>query len=130
VRACHIHLKSDDGVVLLGTIRRWIDRRVDEGMAKLSPDATPLEREKARARLLEDAFATAARQNSDCPSKVRDGDFGWFGTGSGVDPTFTRAALELKPFEVSAVVRTPQGFHLILVVDRRGERGDSRIPPP
>ena len=51
-------------------------------------------------------------------------------------PFLTRA---LKPFEVSAVVRTPQGFHLILVVDRKGERwADSpprlpvldRLPPP
>jgi peptidyl-prolyl cis-trans isomerase C len=129
VHARHICVKSEDGEIVLGGIKRWVERRVAEGLANFSPHATPPEREKARVRLLEEAFATAARQNSTCPSKERDGDLGWFGR-SNVDRTFSRAALALKPFEVSAVVRTSQGFHLILVVDRKEGKDDPWDDPP
>ena len=119
MRARHIFVRSEDGVTVLKRIKRQLERRVADGMAKLPPDSTAQQRETARARLLEEAFSEAAQQSSACPSSRQGGDLGWFGRVGSVDGTFAQAAFGLKPLEVSEVVRTTQGFHLILVLERK-----------
>ena len=57
-------------------------------------------------------FAELARSNSDCPSSARGGDLGHFGRGQMVGP-FEDAAFTLPVNEISEVVETPFGFHLI-----------------
>lgn len=57
-----------------------------------------------------------ARQFSDCPSKDRGGRLGSFGRGS-MAPEFEQAAFALKPGEISGIVETPFGFHLIQRVE-------------
>ncbi|GAB5390407.1 MAG: hypothetical protein Alpg2KO_33750 [Alphaproteobacteria bacterium] len=57
-------------------------------------------------------FAAIAKDNSDCPSGRDGGELGEFPRGAMV-PEFEDAAFALQPGEVSAVVETDFGYHLI-----------------
>jgi len=63
-------------------------------------------------------FAELARANSDDGTAARGGDLDWVYPGDTV-PEFERAYEELKIGEVSQPVRTPFGYHLIQVLERR-----------
>lgn len=72
-----------------------------------------------RERILAGAdFATLARSNSDDSTSARGGELDWIYPGDTV-PEFERAMNELKPGELSQPVKTPFGFHLIQVMERR-----------
>lgn len=57
-------------------------------------------------------FAALATEHSDCPSSANGGDLGSFGPGAMVEP-FDSTAFGLKVGEVSDVVETQFGLHLI-----------------
>lgn len=59
-----------------------------------------------------DAFNTLARKFSHCPSAPLGGDLGLIDLRR-LDPTFAEAAALLTPDEISPIVRTPFGYHLI-----------------
>jgi parvulin-like peptidyl-prolyl isomerase len=66
-----------------------------------------------------ESFEALAGQFSQDPGSARNGgDLGYFGRGDMVAP-FEEAALALQPGEVSDVVTTPMGFHLIRLDERR-----------
>jgi hypothetical protein len=80
-----------------------------------------------RVRAGED-FATLARQFSTDPgSKDSGGDLGWFGRGMMVKP-FEEAAFALKPGEVSGIVESQFGFHIIKLEERRTQNGTDGKP--
>jgi peptidyl-prolyl cis-trans isomerase C len=109
-------------VAQLQAIKQQIDKQVADGLAKLPADTDNLTREKKRQSLLEEAFQLQAKEKSSCPSKAQGGDVGFFqGVGFMVEP-FSRAAFALKPFEMSEPIKTPFGYHLILVTDRKPGR--------
>ena len=70
-----------------------------------------------RIRAGED-FAKLAKEFSEDGSKDQGGDLGFFQRGAMV-PTFEQAAFALKPGEVSDVVTTPFGYHVIKMVERK-----------
>jgi peptidyl-prolyl cis-trans isomerase C len=70
-----------------------------------------------RARAGED-FAALAREYSDDGSKEQGGDLGFFERGRMVPP-FEQAAFELQPGQLSDIVATQFGFHIIKVSERK-----------
>ncbi len=63
-------------------------------------------------------FAKVAREMSeDTMSAKQGGDLGFFAQQEMVEP-FSKAAFSMKPNTISNVVKTPYGYHIILVVDR------------
>ena len=74
---------------------------------------------KALARIRGgEAFEQVAKEVSADPSKDRGGDIGFFTSGQ-VIPEFEQACKKLKPGEVSEVVKTPLGYHLILLTEEK-----------
>ncbi len=64
-------------------------------------------------------FAEEAKKNSDCPSGQEGGSLGWFGRGMMV-PEFDACAFDMKKGEVSNIVQTQFGYHIIYKADERG----------
>ena len=64
------------------------------------------------------AFSKEAMEHSDCPSGREGGSLGWFGPGMMV-PEFDRAAFAMKCGEVSEVIETQFGYHIILKTDEK-----------
>ncbi|MGE0159427.1 MAG: peptidylprolyl isomerase [Gemmatimonadales bacterium] len=90
-------------------------------------EATPAQRdsvraalERVRARIVGGAsFEQMAAEFSQDPGSARNGgDLGFFARGDMVQP-FEDAVMALEPGEVSGVVETPMGLHLIRVEERR-----------
>ncbi len=63
-------------------------------------------------------FAKVAKELSNCPSKSKGGDLGFFGAGRMV-PEFEKAAFALEKDQVSEPVMTQFGYHLILKTDEK-----------
>jgi parvulin-like peptidyl-prolyl isomerase len=125
VRARHILLSpasespqaSAEARARLALIRKQIEEEVARGMAKLAANLDNLKREEARIRLLDAAFSEAAGQESMCPTREQGGDLGWFPRAGKMVEPFAKVAFSLRPFQLSAIVTTAFGHHLILVMD-------------
>jgi peptidyl-prolyl cis-trans isomerase D len=101
-------------------------------LIKVSPDADPQGVEEARKRAEEilarakkgEDFVSLAKQYSEGPTAEKGGDLGYFPRGRMVKE-FEEAAFSLNPGELSTVVRTQFGFHIIKVEDVKEERTQS-----
>jgi peptidyl-prolyl cis-trans isomerase C len=97
-------------------------------LVKVDPKADEKQKAEARKRIEEILkrvqagadFRALAQEVSDSPDKEKGGDLGYFRRGQMVKP-FEDAAFKLKPGEVSDVVETQFGYHIIKVFERRPE---------
>jgi peptidyl-prolyl cis-trans isomerase C len=102
--------------------------RASHILIKASPNMDDSEKREARQKLeglrerLEQGedFAALAKAYSECPSAARGGDLGYFGKGKMVK-AFEEAAFALEIGELSGVVETDFGLHLIKVTDKKSE---------
>jgi peptidyl-prolyl cis-trans isomerase C len=130
VRAHHILLSpaSEDakGIAAvqekLLAIKKDVEAKVAAGLAKLPANIDNLGREKARATLTVEAFAAHAKEKSECPTKAQGGEVGEFEKAPYMEAPFAQTAFSLKPYEISGVVHTPFGYHLIMVTERKPGR--------
>ncbi|MDJ0809812.1 MAG: peptidylprolyl isomerase [Desulfobacterales bacterium] len=95
-------------------------------LIKVAPEADEARKKEARQKIKDlqkkikagEDFAALAQAHSEGPSSVKGGDLGLFRRGQMVKP-FEEAAFGLQKGEVSDVVETRFGYHLIKVTDRR-----------
>ena len=110
------------------------ERRASHILITVAKDAPADERAKARARAQEllaqvrkapEGFAALAKKNSQDPgSAPNGGDLDYFGRGAMVKP-FEDAAFALKKGEISEVVESDFGFHIIRVTDIKAPKQKS-----
>lgn len=94
-------------------------------LLQVPPEGGEAEAEQARRTLEElrrrvlagEDFSALARAHSQGPSAPEGGDLGYFGRGDTVEP-FEEAAFALEAGELSGVVVSPFGYHLIQVLER------------
>jgi parvulin-like peptidyl-prolyl isomerase len=101
--------------------------RASHILLKVDAKATKDQRDKAMQQMLvwrqeilagKVKFEDIAKKHSDCPSKDKGGDIGQFPYKFVVVPEFAKTAFAMKKNEISTVVQTQFGLHLILVTDR------------
>ena len=100
--------------------------RASHILIKLKPDADKAKKAEARKKLEKvqeqlkkgEDFADLAKQFSEGPTGARGGDLGYFEKGQMVGP-FSEVAFTLKPGDVSDIVETQFGYHLIKTVDKK-----------
>jgi len=100
--------------------------RASHILIKVDPKAPPAAKQKARAEIdavLKQAkggadFAKLAQEHSQDGSAAQGGDLNYF-TREQMVPEFAKVAFELKPGDISDVVQTQFGYHIIKVVDHQ-----------
>ena len=121
-----------------GEIEDYYDQQIDEipvrpamdqiGMIMITIKPSEETKEKALIEInkiknkLDDGedFAELAKTESDCPSANSGGDLGFFGSGMMVKP-FEEAAFALQLGEISEVVETSFGLHIIILEEKEGD---------
>ena len=95
-------------------------------LIKVEPGAAETQKTAARKKIETvqqkvkngDDFAQLAKDYSEGPSKTRGGDLGYFRRGQMVKP-FEDAAFAMQKNEVSDIIETRFGYHLIKVYDKK-----------
>jgi peptidyl-prolyl cis-trans isomerase D len=111
------------------------ERRASHILVKVDASASAADRAKAKAKaesLLAElkknpaAFADVARKNSDDPgSAEKGGDLDFFGRGGLAAKPLEDAAFALKPDELSGVVESEFGYHIVKLTAQRGGQAPS-----
>lgn len=97
--------------------------RVPEQASPDRVEASRARAEKVRADALAGGdFAKLAAGYSDGPDALKGGDMGWRERDR-LPELFTEAVKSLAPGDVSEVLRSPAGFHVLKLLDRRGAGG-------
>jgi peptidyl-prolyl cis-trans isomerase SurA len=107
---------------------------VSHVLVRVPEQATPERIEEARARALKALaearaggdFANIAAAYSDAPDALQGGNLGWR-PHERLPELFASALAAMKPGEVSEPLRSPAGFHLVKLNERR-EGGESAAP--
>jgi peptidyl-prolyl cis-trans isomerase C len=102
--------------------------RASHILIKVDPGADESQRVEARKKMEKiqekvqkgEDFVALAKEFSDDPSSAKGGDLGYFRRGQMVK-SFEEKAFALRPGEVSDIVETQFGYHLIKVMDKKPE---------
>lgn len=105
IRAAHLLVKHKDSRRPSSWREAEITRTKDEAM-------TIIQGHEQKIRSGQTSLANLAVSESDCSSARKMGDLGYFGKGD-MQKEFEDAAFALKPGEISHVVETASGLHLI-----------------
>ncbi|KAH0562487.1 protein kinase ssp1 [Trichoglossum hirsutum] len=105
IRAAHLLVKHKESRRPKSWKEANITRSRDEAMSVILSH-------EARIRSGETSLGDLATSESDCSSARKRGDLGFFGRGE-MQKEFEDAAFALKPGEISGVVETASGLHLI-----------------
>lgn len=93
-----------------------LNKKVLEEMDKARAKA---EKVLAKVKANPDKFAEIAKKESqDTTTAEKGGDLGFF-TNKEMVPAFSKVAFSTKPGEISGIVQTEFGYHIIKVVDRK-----------
>lgn len=100
--------------------------RASHILVNVKPDASEADKAKARQKIQDvqkkvkkgEDFAGLAKEYSDCPSSAKGGDLDFFQRGQMVGP-FQDAAFAMEVGDVSDIVETQFGYHLIKVTDKK-----------
>ena len=114
-----------DAKLASGPVQQTHARHILLRVSDLTPEpdvVRRLEEFKGRIEAGQVEFGTLARLHSLDPTGSRGGDLGWLYPGDTV-PEFEKAMNGLKLNEISPPVRSPFGWHLIQVLERRTEQG-------
>ncbi|PKO54840.1 MAG: molecular chaperone SurA, partial [Betaproteobacteria bacterium HGW-Betaproteobacteria-2] len=88
-----------------------------------SPEELQKLREKAEQALkqLQDGanFAEVSASHSDAPNALEGGNLGWK-TSTQIPELFNEALKPMQPGDLSPILRSPNGFHILKMTDRRG----------
>ena len=108
--------------------KRPEELRASHILIRVDPEADESQKAEARKEIekiqkkLEEGedFGALAKEFSQGPSAARGGDLNYFRRGQMVKP-FEDVAFSLEPGEVSGIVETLHGYHLVKVTDKRPE---------
>lgn len=110
-----------------------VEPQVEYAQISVFPPISIEEENRIKARLREfkkriedgENFATLAVLYSEGPSAPNGGELGYMGRAQ-LDPSYAAAAFNLRGDRVSNVVKSDFGYHIIQLVDRRGEQINTR----
>jgi parvulin-like peptidyl-prolyl isomerase len=126
VRARHVLLtpgddesKQKEAAGTLRGIKKVVEDEAAKAVAALPATADALAKEQTRIAKIEELFSAYAKQYSVCPSKKDGGDLNFFPRAGAMVEPFAKAAFAVKPYEMTDVVVTEFGYHLVLVTVRR-----------
>lgn len=113
----------------------YVPRQVEVQIVTINPLIPRQEIEDVKARLRgfaervnngEADFSTLAILYSDAPEGARGGEIGFMGRGQ-LAPEYAAVAFNLNdPKKVSKIVETEYGFHIIQLIEKRGDRINTR----
>lgn len=111
----------------------FINSEIEYAQIQITVAVSPKEKQRVREQLKQyrqrvlngEDFAALAVLYSQDGSARKGGELGFQERGNLV-PEYEAAAFKLKPGEVSDIVETKFGFHLIQMIDRKGEQFNTR----
>ncbi len=113
-----IKADSKNAQITDAELKAMVDKQMAEKLKKANEVLAQVQKNQSE-------FAKIAKENSeDIESAKQGGDLGFFAQQEMVEP-FAKAAFAMKPNTISGIVKTPYGYHIIMVTDRKAAGQDS-----